>query len=223
MPEQAIEHAAPGSCVLVLADGYPTTRTTMSDDVLKAAASQATSALHRISAVAARTDARRIARGDVEAPVVATDAFAAEKLARLRILAVQGCQFIPVEAAKSDLVLARVAGYDTAIYGLPRAAMPLLFRDAQGDWIATTKLSNFVTGRYAPSGEWLELWSHLLATLEPSGHAPRLAAEPSVRPAYPRDAALPKDVEAEAAAGYAHWAQHAGLLIAPSRQMRCLS
>lgn len=216
--EQAVEHAAPGSGVLVQADGYPTTRTAMSDDVLRAAHSKRVRLYIEYPQSLPRLSLGPSRGVTWERAVVATDAFAADGLAKLRILAVQGCQFIPVEAAKPDLVLARVAGYDTALYGLPSTAVPLLFRDAQGDWIATTKLSNFVTGRYAPSSEWLELWSHLLATLEPSGKAPRLAAEPSVRPAYSRDADLPKGAEAEAAAGYARWAQHAGLLIAPSRQ-----
>lgn len=218
MAEEAVEHAAPGTGVLVLAGGYPGKRTSLSDDVLKAAHSKRLRLyIEYPQSLPGLT--LGVSHGVTwERAVVASDAFAAEGLAKLRILSVQGCQFIPVEAAKPDLVLARVAGYDTAVYGLPRTAMPLLFRDAQGDWIATTKLSNFVTGRYAPSSEWLELWSHLLATLELSGQVPRLVAEPGVRPAYSSDAALPKGAEAQAAAGYAHWALHAGLLIAPSRR-----
>lgn len=216
--KEAIEHTPAGSGVLVLADGYPAKRTIISEEALKAAHSK-----HLRLYIEYPQSLPGItfgpSRGTTwERAVAASDAFAEVGLNRLRILSTQGCQFIPVEAAKPDLSLARVAGYDQAVYGLPREVMPLLFRDAQGDWVATTKLSNFITGRYVPSAAWLDLWSHLLATLEPSAHAPHLVAEPSVRPAYARDAILPKQADAQAAAGYARWVEHAGLLIAPSRR-----
>lgn len=215
---QAVNGAPADSGVLILAEGYPAKRTLIPQDILQNARSKRLR-LYIEYPEALPGETFGPPRGTTwERAVVSSDAFATEALGKLRILAVQGCQFLPTEAAQPDLVLARVAGYDTAIYGLPHVSMPLLFHDAQGDWIATTKLSNFVTGRYAPHAEWVDLWTHILATLDSSGKAPRLVAEPSVRPAYARDGALSKSAEAEAVAGYARWAEHSGLLIASSQR-----
>ena len=74
----------------------------------------------------------------------------------------------PIHA--THLVSARVAGYDTAVYGLPEETWPLLFEyGKRGDLlIATTKLSQFVTARYAPSRGWAEVWKMILTWLAPS-------------------------------------------------------
>lgn len=216
--QDAVAHAAPGSGVLLLADGYPAARTCVDDAVLNAAHAKR---LRLYIEYPQSVPGIRFGepRGVTwERAVVASDRFAPEHLDKLHILCAQGCRFLPVEANAPDLVLARVAGYDNAIYGLPRATMPLLFRTAQGDWIATTKLSNFITGRYAPGPDWLALWRRVLADLDPSGEAPRLVAEPTVRPAYAPDAPLPDNAETEAVARYAHWVDRSGLLIPPSRR-----
>ncbi len=83
--------------------------------------------------------------------MVASDAFGPE-LPRMRILMIHDCRMLPVEAARPHLVSAWVAGFDTAVYGLPDKTWPLLFEHPQGHLlVATTKLSHFVTGRYSPS------------------------------------------------------------------------
>ena len=78
-----------------------------------------------------------------------------------------------LRAAKPDLVMARVAGFDTAVYGLPSTgAYPILFEHA-GVLVATTKLSQFVTARYAPSEAWGPIWRRVFEWLCPAteGHA----------------------------------------------------
>jgi hypothetical protein len=216
---EGVERATPGTGVLLLADGYPSARTRVDDAVLKAAGAK------RLRLYIEYPESFPgitfgAPRGVTwERVVVASDVFAPEPLAKLRILSAQGCQFLPVKADAPDLVLARVAGFDHAVFGLPRATtMPLLFRTPQGDWIATTKLSNFITGRYAPASDWIALWRRVLATLDSSGEAPRLVAEPIVRAAYAPDAPLPDEAEAEAVARYARWVDHSGLLIPPARR-----
>ena len=55
------------------------------------------------------------------------------------------------------LVLARVAGFNTAVYGLPPQQHPLLFKTDQGVVVATTKLSDFIRARYAPAADFSPL------------------------------------------------------------------
>ena len=89
----------------------------------------------------------------------------------------------------ADLVAARVAGYDTAVFGLPaKDVFPILFElPERGLIVATTRLSSFVTGRYAPAKDWPVVWERILAALAPK-HPHRLAVVPVVRPACPAPA-----------------------------------
>ena len=87
----------------------------------------------------------------------------------LPILDFHDGRYVPVEFANADLVLARVAGFDKAVYGLPAEGVkPILFKAPQGEvLVATTKLSQFVTGRYEPVKSWGTVWNWILAWLSP--------------------------------------------------------
>jgi hypothetical protein len=83
--------------------------------------------------------------------VVSSNAFGAA-LPRLRILGLHDCRFLPITLPSSvtpHLVLARVAGFDSAVYGLPDTGVhPILFEHPAGNLlVGTTALSRFVTGR----------------------------------------------------------------------------
>src|ERR1019366_5371110 len=118
-PRAAIQNAAPGSAVLLLADDY-TGRQTALDSISLDLAQQKNlrvfieypAALPGLKLAAPRTTTW-------ERLIVASDQFA-PALPRLTILAAHDCHFVPVSGSPAaDLVVARVAGYDTAIYGLP--------------------------------------------------------------------------------------------------------
>jgi hypothetical protein len=215
----AVDHAPAGSGVLLLADGYPAERLRVDAATLEKARAKRLRLLieYPDTLPGVRFGAPRTAVW--ERAVIASDALGKE-LPRLRILAVHGCTFLPVEtkAANPDLVIARVAGYDTAVYGLPADPVPLLFTTGQGDLVAATKLSGFVAARYAPFPDWLVFWRHVLAKLHPEGKPPRLLAEPIVGPRHGRDDPLPKDAEARALAHYARWLRNSGMLVHPSRR-----
>ena len=104
--------------------------------------------------------------------MVASDVFA-PALARLRILAIHDCRFVPVKAEHPHLVIGRVAGFDTAVYGLAKESFPILFELSQARaeagevLVATTKLSHFLTGRYAPNDAWQSIWHYVFAWLQP--------------------------------------------------------
>ena len=160
-PAQAIENAAPNTGVLILADAYPQKRTQLPDELL-AQARQKNLRLYieypQSLPHLEFADPRYIKCGTygsvLERTVVASDFFG-PALPKMRILVINDCTVLPVQAPSPHLVLARVVGYDHAALGLPADTTPVLFEHPQGDiLVATTKLSHFVKARYAPTVAW---------------------------------------------------------------------
>jgi hypothetical protein len=216
----AIAKAPDGSGVLLLADGYPKSRNGIDEGLLRAAHAKRLRLFIEFPGSYPGLKFGETQQAVWERAVVATDAMRADGLDRLRILAVHGCAFTPVTGERIEplLSLARVAGFDTAVYGLPEKQFPLLFRTPGGDLVSTTKLSNFVTARYAPVAAWPVVWEYVLAQLDPSGKAPALKTAPIVTPRFSRDAALPRDAERSAVDRFATWVQLSGLLVAPQNK-----
>ena len=95
---------------------------------------------------------------------------------------------------------ARVAGFDKAVYGLPAETYPILFElpasaSAPPTLIATTKLSQFITARYAPSDAWRDVWQMILRWLGDGDAAQALHWTPAVRPTLRLNDKLPNDIE----------------------------
>lgn len=214
----ALNSAQPGSAVLILADQYPeqTTRLDPADFELAIKKN-----LRIYLEYPARVPGLALGKPQTtewERGIVASDDFGAE-LPKLRLLAIHDCHFIPVKAAHPLLLIGRVAGFDTAVYGLPATAQPLLFENpGRNVFIATTKLSGFITGRYAPAGDWQTIWQTILSRLDPQ-HAPhKLAWSPVVSPAFGPGQKLPRHFEKSAFASFAQWIKNSRLLVAPARE-----
>ena len=220
-PEEAVDFASPKSPVLIVAAGYPEKRTVISQELLDGAKRKELRLYIEYPA-----EIPGIKFGDPrgvrwERAVVASDA-PSLGLPRLSILAMHDCQFLPTESDNPLLVLARVAGYDEAVFGLPDESHPVLFQLDDNTWIATTKLSDFVTARYAPSADWLTLWQHLLSLLDPDETPHKLMAKPLVQPAFAEKDKLPPDAERLALSNCANWYKNSRLLIAPDREAKIL-
>lgn len=205
-PAAAVEAATSGAGVLILADGYPEKLTAVEPAVLEQAAKkhlrlyvEYPESLPDMMIGQPKED--RLLRG-----VVTSDIFG-ESLRPMRLVGINGCRYVPVEAGKPYLVLAKVAGVDAAVFGLKDTpADPLLFDHPRGHLlVATTKLSHFVTGRYMPEAAWRTIWQTILKRLQPDAAVPELAWTPTVRPSYGRDEALPADVEMQAFRRSTEW------------------
>src|SRR5688572_22031981 len=167
--QEAIEKAHHGSAVLVL--GH---------DVSKEFFDRAQAKRLRMYVECPATPTAKTAKW--ERGVVATDFFG-QQLPPMRIVQLHDCRFVaPPVAGKTHLTLARVAGYDSAVYGLPAEQFPLLVETGDGALIATTRLSEFVKARYAPAAEWRIFWRAILKHLDPKRDPPLLNIEPIVRP-----------------------------------------
>lgn len=218
-PTDAADRAPEGTALLVLADAYPSRRTPLNETFFATATKKQLRLYLEFPSTVPGIEFGPPKQTVWERVVVASDA-AGKSLPKLRILNAHACNFLPVAAGAHDpvLAIARVAGFDSAVYGLPKSATPLLFQVAdQPWWIAGTKLSNVVTGRYGPAADWRAVWQFILSQLDPSGHH-NLRVRPAVHPAYGPTNPLPADAESTACRAAADWYLNAGLLLHPSRE-----
>lgn len=214
-PTEAIAAAPEGSAVLILAQGYPRETTDVPEVLLRSAtAKKLRLYIEYPRALPGRT-LDPIRRAHWERAVVATDVFG-PALPAHRILAIHDCHVLPTDAEGAWLVLARVAGFDTAVYGLPEETLPVLFEHSDRVLVATTGLSRFVTARYAPVAAWEQVWTSILEWLLPGQAVPELHWTAQVRPAYGRGEPLPADVERKALRRGIAWYETARMLVHPS-------
>lgn len=222
----AATQSPPGTGVLILADQYPQQTTQLSPELFKQARDKRLrlyieypTSVPGLEFGAPQTLKTGHWGNILERTIVASDAFG-DALKKHRILMIHDCRYLPVAAKEPHLVVAQVAGYDDALYGLPpNNVHPILFEHDDGRvLVATTKLSQFVTARYAPLDAWEPVWRMILQWVEPNVKVPPLRWKPTVRPSFARDEELPADVERQALQRGADWYRKSGLLVDPSSQ-----
>lgn len=219
-PLEAVAAAPEKGPVLILASGYPA-KPTVAPEIFAKATQKELKLFLEFPGYLPGIDLGPVQRTHWERGVVASDNFG-PSLPRLRILAIHDCHFVSIGTEIRDpwLVVGRVAGFDTAVYGLPERKDPILFElpDSQGNiWVATTKLSNFVTARYAPTDAWQAIWRQLLTRLQPEQEIPELRWIPSVRPSYRAEEELPVDIERRALHRGIQWFFNSRMVLHPSQ------
>lgn len=214
---ESVSAATSGTGVLLLADDYPLGRTQVDPAALKLARGKNLRLFLEYPDEIAGVAFDPMTTTTWERAVVTTSSLL-PSVQPLEILSVSGARFLPTTAPRTLVSIARVAGYDQAVFGLPETARPLLFELPKWNaLVATTGLSKFVSGRYGPSAAWGGLWKDILTHLagEP---VPELRWTPSVRPAYGPEAKLPAKAEREALEAAAGWLVDSRLLISAGRQ-----
>ncbi len=205
-PVDAVQAAPEGAGLLILADGYPQQATTIVPDLLEAAAKKRLRLYIEYPAALPGLQVGPTRDLKLERIVVASDAFP-QTLRPMRIAVAHACQLVEVNASQNHLVAAKVAGVDTAVFGLKDTeTFPILFEHPRGNiLIATTKLSHFVTGRYMPQDAWAAIWKMILNWIQPAGSVPELTWTQTVRPSYSAAEQLPADAELQAVRRAAAW------------------
>ncbi len=131
-PAEAVSAAVPGTGVLILADGYPAHRTEVASVVLDEARRKRLRLYVEYPASLAGIEFGEAQDAKLERGVVTSDFFG-ESLPAMRIVMLHRCRFVPARVERAHLVLARVAGVDTAVYGLSDTARyPVLFEHPGG-------------------------------------------------------------------------------------------
>ena len=214
--QEAIEHAPEHAGILILADDYPQKTTPIAPTTF-ATAQQKNQRLY----IEFPSDLPDLKVGDIqtitwERAVVSSDVF--PNLDKMRILMIHGCHYVPVEHPNPHIVLARIAGFDHAVYGLPDTTHPILFEHPQGNLlVATTKLSQLQTARYAPSEAWQFIWQWILSYITNSNQN-TLTWSATVRPTYTQNESLPQEAEDQAIQRGVQWFHNANLFVHPSWQ-----
>lgn len=196
-PAHAVDHAAEGDGVLILADGYPTAATEIAPEIYATAARKRLRLYVEFPRAIPGKEVGGIRTAGLvsyERAVVTSDFFG-NRLEPMRVMTINGCRTVEVAAANTHLVLANVAGYDTAAYGLANTpTRPILFDSEPGRvMVATTKLSHFARGRYGPKAAWQQVWKAILLWADPDLPIGGFDWTETVRPMFGPDEALPDD------------------------------
>eukprot|EP00755_Sulcionema_specki_P025828 Sspe_Gene.84199::Locus_55269_Transcript_1_1_Confidence_1.000_Length_2245::g.84199::m.84199 len=133
-------------------------------------------------------------------------------LNELTILSPHGIEYADLTQYNGTVLLhlAKVAGYDVAVDGLPKDAKPFLVSTTLGGtvqaYLAAGQISMLVTQRFAP----VERWGKVVDFLFGAGTAPLVV--PQVTPAYPRTSPLPPDAIEDTAIRGVEWYVKSGFL-----------
>lgn len=216
-PAAAVEAAPEGAGVLLLADGYPANTQQIPPKVFETAARKKLRLYVEYPAALPGLEVGQPRATKWERGVIVSDAFG-PKLQPMRIVGIHDCHFVPVASEKPHMVVAKVAGFDTAVYGLPQKDVwPVLFEHPTARiLVATTKLSQFVTARYGPTDAWEPVWRMILGWVQPGVALPQLKWKPVVSPSYGSQEPLPADAERKAIRRGNEWVLKARMLIHPS-------
>lgn len=182
---EAIKNATIGTGLMILADEYPLRQTKLSQQDFDLAIEKDLRIYIEFPEMIPGYETGEIQTTFWERGVIASDAFSPE-LEEMRIIAIHDCHFIPVKAKNPHIVVARVAGFDNAEYGLEKTDVhPILFKHKKENiLISTTKLSGFVTGRYAPKEAWASIWKMIFEWVQPGETLGTFDWNPTVRPSF---------------------------------------
>lgn len=208
-PAEAIAAAQPGDAVLVLADGYPERRTDFPPELVEAAADKGLAVLVEFpqNLLEAEPTTAVLERVVIEDPRLGP---------KLGLLTAHACRYLPTRQPDTLLWLAHVAGFDTAVFGLPESAHSLLYKIQDTNiLVATTQLSRFTRARYEPYQGWIALWQGILSVL---GANATLKSTAEVTPRYKQDEPLADNAESQAVAAYQQWLRQSRMLLTQDQE-----
>lgn len=206
---EAVNAAQPGDGVLILADGYPTQTTVVPDEIFVIAKRKGLKLYLEFPAVGtAGLQLAKPVTNSLKRLVVNQDGVL-DGLQKMHILDPHECVYVPVqgeiEPQRQWLTLAKVAGYDTAVFGFTGGAAPepAVFthvdpKTGQEMLVATTGLSHVIRGRFAPVVRWDAFWESVLGQYMLPSRRIVLAWTPLMVPMYAKDAELPDDARMKA-------------------------
>lgn len=215
-PAEAITKAPSGAAVFIVADGYPVEKNDVSPAILETASKKELKLyLEYPAALPGLEIPDQPISTQLERGVITSTVFG-EQLQPMRILGINDCYVLPVQVNDPLIVLAKVAGFDKAVYGIADVpAYPLLF-EQDHMLVAMTKLTNFVTGRYGPDDAWQQIWTYILSKMTGVEDFQFSHWPADVAPMYSKDEPLPKNAKKESVAQGVEWFYNGRFFIHPS-------
>lgn len=216
-PESLIEQAGKGAGCIIVCDTYPEKPLEISTQAYELAKRKE---LKLYFEYPQSLPDLEIGEKDFHASLeraVVTKSFPESELKAMDILGINDCYTRVAKVDHPLVVLARVAGFDKAEYGIDDVdTYPLLYKN-NGMLIGFTRLSNFRTGRYAPSASWQALWKYIISFV--SGNPDFTFTQPwpsDVKPVYGKNDPLPDDAKKEMVSRGSEWFFNGRFLIDPS-------
>lgn len=203
------ERAGEGDCVFVLADDYPNSFTSVLEEDYIWADSVGVRMFVEYPGVMPGGDISSIYKADCERGVVLGEEIG---LKPMSIVGINGCRVIDCSVSDPLMLLAKIAGYDTAVFGLEGVSnsWPLLF-ESGNSLIAGTSFSNCVKGRYGPVDSWEKIISYSIS--KTIGRNVNISLPVEVSPSYGKGEKLPRNAELESAHKAVQWLWNARLFI----------
>ena len=216
-PESALEKAKPGSAVLLLAGDYPEKPLIISEDsfnIIEEKGLRVYAEFADVPALRLRSGTGKSSSGTggdgselkeigVERIVVTKPL--GDSLKPMDLLTINRAVYLKTEAADPLMVIARVAGFDCAVFGLEDTpSSPLVYKPSDHIWISTSKLSDFAHLRLIPERKWQPFWETIISDL--TGRKVTFKKWPTlIAPAYSENAKLPKDARKQAVQKGIEW------------------
>ena len=145
--------------------------------------------------------------------VVMTDSLA-PGLGPMDLLSINRGRYFREDAAEGTVMaIAKVAGFDTAVYGLDDTpCYPLVYRKRDGLWMSTSQLSEFARLRFMPEAKWKVFWEKVIGDL--TGHETRFRSWIyPVHPSYGKDVPLPDTARLAAVRKGVEWFYNGHFLV----------
>lgn len=190
-PEKMIEQVPSGSGAVIICDTYPVSLLEISPETYELAKQKKIRLyLEYPDKLSNVNMEKETFHASLERGVITSD-----KLKKLKSMDIIGINDCYTRVAKIDdplIVLARVAGFDQAEYGIDDVENYPLLCEKDGMLIAFTKLSNFRTGRYEPLASWQSVWEYIISFVTGDSDFVFSTEWPSdVKPTYTSEQSLP--------------------------------
>lgn len=203
--EDAVKKSTEGIGIIKVSDNYPQKEQGVSDELYQAIKEKNLKLYIEYPEDFPGIElGKNVLQTNYERGVITADVFGAS-LTRMDIIGLNDCHFLETKEKEPLIVLAKVAGFDHAAYGLEETDdYPLLFHK-ENALIATTKLSNYRTGRYGPNDSWQAVWKYILTWVSSDKElkVPELKSE--VSPMFSKEEPLPESASTEAVKKGVEW------------------
>lgn len=159
---EAIEKADKGAAVLLLNENYPEKVQQLSPELLQTIENKQL----KVFAEYATLEDSLPAIKEVSLERVVVNDSISPSLRPLDLLSINCGYYFDAKAEHPLLLLAKVAGFDRAEYGLKETpTCPVFYKHGDNLWISTTQLSNFAQARFMPEYRWKNFWEWFLGCL----------------------------------------------------------
>ena len=210
--DAALAAARPGDAVLLLADQHPTPIAPPSSEWIAEAERKRLRVYIEFAGASGSTAAHpSLDRGVVPAGAP----WKPSGMPALALFGLPDRRTVALPSGTPWLLTARMAGYDTAVFGVPADAAPLLVETrlaAVPALMAATCLSDVVRARFGPADHWRSLWSAVLGWLDPTDRRP-VEWTPAAFPSLPPARRVGSNEETKALGRGVDWLFQAGMIV----------